>query len=113
MAVQREGLPSFLDAVDFEKEFGKGTTDDSTPLIVDMGGGLGHQCVLFRQKYPNLPGRVILQDQPHVIEQIRSTPLPGFEESAVDAQIHDLMMPQPIKGSVPPSSMMIGLVRRC
>ncbi|KAF2999571.1 hypothetical protein E8E14_003746 [Neopestalotiopsis sp. 37M] len=98
MAVQREGLPSFLDAVDFENKFGK-STNDSTPLIVDMGGGLGHQCVLFRQKYPNLLGRVILQDQPHVIDQVRSTPLPGFGESAIEAQIHDLMMPQPIKGA--------------
>ncbi|KAI0008843.1 S-adenosyl-L-methionine-dependent methyltransferase [Xylariaceae sp. FL0662B] len=98
MAVQREGLPSFLDAIDFDKEFGQGS-DDYTPLLVDAGGGMGHQCVAFRQKYPNLPGRVILQDQPHVIEQVRSNPLPGFKESAVEAEIHDLMTPQPIKGA--------------
>lgn len=65
MAAQREGLPTFLDVMNFEEEFAQGA-DSTTPMFVDIGGELGHQCVSLRQRYPTLPGRVILQDQTHV-----------------------------------------------
>ncbi|RYP69051.1 hypothetical protein DL769_005369 [Monosporascus sp. CRB-8-3] len=38
MAVQRDGLPNFLDVFAFDKELTKATSD-STPLFVDVGGG--------------------------------------------------------------------------
>ncbi|RYP70036.1 hypothetical protein DL771_005727 [Monosporascus sp. 5C6A] len=98
MAVQRDGLPSFLDAFAFDQELTE-VTSDATPLFVDVGGGMGHQCIAFRQRYPTLPGRVILQDQGHVIERVESKPLPGFKESGIEAQIHDFFTPQPIKGA--------------
>lgn len=97
MAVHRDGLPSFLDAIDFEHEFAR-EADDSTPLLVDIGGGFGHQCIAFRQKYPALPGRVILQDLPDIIGQVESNPLPGLKDGAIEMQAHDFFTPQPVKG---------------
>ncbi|KAI1334235.1 hypothetical protein F5Y15DRAFT_402418 [Xylariaceae sp. FL0016] len=84
MNIQRENRPAPFDVFDFEKRLGQGSTD-STPLFVDVGGAMGAQCVAFRQRHPNLPGRVILQDQPEVVDQVKASPLPGFE--TVDARL--------------------------
>ncbi|KAI0110614.1 putative sterigmatocystin 8-O-methyltransferase precursor [Hypoxylon sp. NC0597] len=96
MATQRDGLPIFLDVLDFEREFAQDTTP-STPLFVDIGGAVGHQCIALKKKFPELPGRVILQEQEHVISQVKENPLPGFE--GIEAQPYDFFTPQPIKGA--------------
>ncbi|KAI0518114.1 S-adenosyl-L-methionine-dependent methyltransferase [Xylaria bambusicola] len=96
MVRQRDGQHTFLDVVDF-REFTKSVVSKNTPVFVDIGGSLGHQCVALRQKYPDLVGRVILQDSEEVIEQARIHPIPGFE--GIEAQVHDFFTPQPIKGA--------------
>ncbi|KAI0968359.1 S-adenosyl-L-methionine-dependent methyltransferase [Xylaria arbuscula] len=96
MAGQRDGLPTFFSAVDFEEEFAKGA-DESTPVFVDVGGSMGHQCVALRQRYPNLVGRVILQDLPETIERVKKNPLPGFE--GIEVFVHDFFKPQPLQGA--------------
>ncbi|KAI1305018.1 S-adenosyl-L-methionine-dependent methyltransferase [Xylaria venustula] len=95
MAGQRDGLPTFFNAVDFEEEFAKGA-DESTPVFVDVGGSMGHQCVALRQRYPNLVGRVVLQDLPETIERVKTNPLPGFE--GIEVFVHDFFKPQPLRG---------------
>lgn len=70
-------------------------------LYVNIGGGIGHQCAQFREKYPALPGRVVLQDLPHSVAQ--ALPTLGVENMA-----HDMFEPQPVLGmyarDVSPSS---------
>jgi demethylsterigmatocystin 6-O-methyltransferase len=61
-------------------------------LFVDVGGGMGHQCLRLRERFPNLPGRVIVQDMPITIERI-SKPMPH----GVEAMAHSFDDPQPIK----------------
>lgn len=63
------------------------------PLLVDVGGGLGHDLVAFKRKYPNLPGRLIVQDLPIVIDDVKDLP-PGIE-----AMAYDFFKPQPVKGA--------------
>ncbi|KAI1208247.1 S-adenosyl-L-methionine-dependent methyltransferase [Annulohypoxylon truncatum] len=92
----RYGLPTIFDAFDIKDEIGQNSTD-STILFVDVAGASGHQCVAFKQRYPELPGRIILQDRPEVIQQVKSSPLPGFER--IEAQPHDIFKPQPIIGA--------------
>lgn len=94
MQSQRDGLPIFLDAVDF-KQYAQDVTD-STPVFVDVGGGRGHQCVNLRQRYPDLRGRIVLQDQAHVIEEVKANPLPDFD--GIEAQAHDIFTPQELRG---------------
>lgn len=103
MATQRDGLPTMFDVVDFRQEFGQ-NTDDSTILFVDVGGAMGHQCIALKQKYPELLGRVILQEQAHTIEQVKASPLPGFE--GIEPQVHDFFTHQPLKGIMPESTLM-------
>ncbi|KAH7384628.1 S-adenosyl-L-methionine-dependent methyltransferase [Pyrenochaeta sp. MPI-SDFR-AT-0127] len=61
-------------------------------LYVNIGGSIGHQCAQFKEKYPKLQGRVVLQDLPHSVAQ--ALPTPGVENIA-----HDMFEPQPILGA--------------
>lgn len=93
MTIQRAGVPDWLSVFPVEDKCASWvkSAGDSSALLVDVGGGLGHQCAGFRAKYPNLPGRVILQDQQHVVEHVSVSP--AFESMA-----HDFWEPQPIQG---------------
>ncbi|GKZ28714.1 hypothetical protein AbraIFM66950_011781 [Aspergillus brasiliensis] len=98
MSAQRETHPNFLDVINFEQRFASGATATaSTVLFVDIGGSKGHQSIAFKERYPSLPGRIIVQDLPHVIEAVRANPLPGFE--GIETQPHDMFTPQPVKGA--------------
>ncbi|KAI1448534.1 S-adenosyl-L-methionine-dependent methyltransferase [Annulohypoxylon stygium] len=96
MMVQRVGRQSFIDALDFEKRFTRDITS-STFLFVDIGGGTGSQSLAFRQRYPNLPGRVLLQDRPEVVERVE---LMLANTANVEAVVYDFCTtPQPIRGA--------------
>ncbi|OAK94638.1 S-adenosyl-L-methionine-dependent methyltransferase [Phaeosphaeriaceae sp. SRC1lsM3a] len=96
MAAQRDGMPQFLDIFDFETEVGFGS-DDKAPVFVDVGGAMGHQCVLFKQRFPELASRIVLQEQAHVVKQVKAAPMPGFED--IEAQAYDFWGPQHLKGA--------------
>lgn len=87
------GRTAWLDVLDFEALVNKGgvVVDAETPLFVDVGGGIGSQCALLKSKLPGLPGKVILQDLPIVIQH--ALPTPGVENMA-----HDFWGEQPVKG---------------
>ena len=93
MAGQREGREGWLEFYDFEKEiidgFEKGKGEGT--LVVDIGGARGHELQAIRQKFPNLPGRLILQDLPETVKQAPTDV--GFEP-----QVHDFFTPEPIIG---------------
>lgn len=97
MALRRAGThrSSWLDVYPIS-EVGE-NWDSNRPLYVNIGGGVGHQCAEFRARFPNLPGRVILQDMPHTIAKALQTP-------GVENMPHDLFEPQPIRGTVPACS---------
>lgn len=59
--------------------------------FVNVGGGIGHQCAEFKRAYPEIPGRVVLQDLQHSIDA--ALPTPG-----VDNMVHDFFEPQPVEG---------------
>ncbi|RKF72884.1 O-methyltransferase lepI [Golovinomyces cichoracearum] len=59
---QSDHVPSWHDVIDFEEEFASGS-DEQSFVFVDIGGGTGNQCNILLEKYPNLKGRVILQEK--------------------------------------------------
>jgi len=61
-------------------------------LLVDIGGGRGHDLQAFRNKYPDLPGRLILQDRPQVIQEVQ-----GISDT-IELMPHSFFDVQPIKG---------------
>lgn len=94
MGTQRLGERTWLDVFPFQEELGQNTSAD-VPLFLDIGGANGHQCVLLKQRFPQLPGRVVLQDTEQVISN--APELEGIEKIAYDA-----FTPQPIKGKKMP-----------
>lgn len=91
MALRRQAELSWLTVYPVREE-AVGLTDPERPLYVNIGGGIGHQCAQFREKFPDLPGRVILQDLPGTVA--RALPTLGVENMA-----HDFFQPQPIRGA--------------
>lgn len=89
MAYRREPQVSWLSVYPVEEQ--TKNWDSSKPVYVNIGGGIGHQCAQFKEKYPNVPGSVILQDLPHSIEE--ALPTPGVVNMA-----HNFFDPQPVKG---------------
>jgi len=70
-----------------------GSADPSAPLLVDVGGGLGHDLAAFHAKFPNLPGKLILQDLPVVINDIKEL------DTSIERTTHDFFKEQPVKGA--------------
>ncbi|KAI1387835.1 S-adenosyl-L-methionine-dependent methyltransferase [Hypoxylon trugodes] len=96
MRTHRLGLSTPFDVLDFEQELAQGATD-STPLFVDIGGAMGHQCVALKKRYPGIPGRIILQEQEEVVERVKKSPLPGWD--GMEAQAQSMWEPQTLKGA--------------
>ncbi|KAI0852445.1 putative O-methyltransferase [Daldinia vernicosa] len=65
-------------------------TGGNDVLLVDVGGGLGHDLLELKEKHPSLPGKLILQDRPEVISAVSS-------EGVFEATAHDFFAPQPVK----------------
>lgn len=100
MSGYRQGKSSWMDE-DFypvrERLAGNSTLDKEAILLVDVGGGLGHDLAEFKRKHPDIDpkvcGRLILQDKPDVIAQIPPETAHSLELSA-----HDFFMEQPARG---------------
>lgn len=89
MAIRTRNSRSWLSVYPFGQEINQSGPDDM--VFVDVGGGFGHQCLDLRKRYPNLQGRVILQDLEH--------PIGGrLEYASVEGMVHDAFKTQPIKG---------------
>ncbi|KAJ5646522.1 S-adenosyl-L-methionine-dependent methyltransferase [Penicillium lividum] len=59
------------------------------PFLVDVGGGHGHQCVQLGKVFPNLLGRLVLQDLPEAVNRL--PPIDG-----VRAEVYDFFQKQTI-----------------
>lgn len=92
MKTNMTGLPSWLDKVDIKSELTDGLTDTDV-AFVDVGGGNGHQCVELKEKIPDLPGRVILQDRPDILAK-------SLDAEGIEKMEYDYNNEQPIKGKL-------------
>lgn len=78
-----------------DEVFGAGVKDDEV-LMVDVGGSTGYDLTIFKEAYPDLPGRLIVQDVPSTIESLDHAAL---KAKAVEAMQHDFFTPEPVKGA--------------
>ncbi|KAL4909653.1 hypothetical protein BDW74DRAFT_186179 [Aspergillus multicolor] len=70
------------------------SSDPDRVSVVDIGGGVGHTIRALTKKFPELPGKLVLEDLPHVIDDIKE-PLP---ENVATVK-HSMFEPQPIHGA--------------
>lgn len=90
LPIQRNG--DWLSKFPVKQEVGCWIAKPDQALFVDVGGGRGHQCSSFKAKYPELTGRIILQDLPQTLANLK--PIEG-----VEFMEQDFFKPQDIKGS--------------
>ncbi|RAK95487.1 putative O-methyltransferase [Aspergillus ibericus CBS 121593] len=67
----------------------------SDVLLVDVGGGRGHDVALFAAQHGSHPGRIILQDREPVIAAVVAT----SEARPFEAQAHNFFTPLPVHGA--------------
>ncbi|KAK3291164.1 S-adenosyl-L-methionine-dependent methyltransferase [Chaetomium fimeti] len=105
MGGYRQGRPSWMDADFYPVQARLIQGLDTAPttatphnpvLLVDIGGGLGHDLAEFRRKHPRAPGRLVLQDVPAVIAQ--TGPSAGLD-AAIETMVYDFHTEQPIVGA--------------
>ena len=70
-------------------------TSDRVVFLVDVGGGQGYDLQELLQKYPNLPGLLVLQDLQEVIEEAEASGL----DKRIITMAHDIFEPQRIRGN--------------
>lgn len=93
MAARRvEDMPQWFDIYPAADKVQDARTEPGATLMVDVGGGPGQEIARFKEKYPELPGRFILQDLPLTLERVEKLP------DGVEAMEYDFFTPQPIKG---------------
>lgn len=80
----------WYDFYPFEERLGK---DADRVLLVDIGGGKGHDLTRFKEA-KNPAGRLIVQDLPDVISDIQAPLAQG-----VEAQSYNMFDEQPVRGA--------------
>lgn len=69
----------------------------SDVLLVDVGGGRGHDVAAFAARFGSHPGRIILQDREPVIAGVLANL--GKEPSRFEVQAHNFFTPQPVQSA--------------
>jgi hypothetical protein len=67
------------------------------PLLVDIGGGIGHDLILFRDRFPDAPGQLILEDLPSVLDGVHEEQ--DLDDAAgIQTQLYDFFaQEQPVQ----------------
>ncbi|GKZ17726.1 hypothetical protein AbraIFM66951_010868 [Aspergillus brasiliensis] len=91
MSSRRHGKPTWFDVYPVERLTNDAMDYQEGVFLVDVGGNQGHDLVKFHDKYPEVPGRLVLQDLPKVVSRSPGGKVEGMGYSFLD--------PQPIKGA--------------
>ncbi|OQD70227.1 hypothetical protein PENDEC_c025G00270 [Penicillium decumbens] len=91
MASRRQGRPMWFDVYPVERLMGLAVPSEDTAFLVDIGGNQGHDLSRFRQKYADLPGKLVLQDLPEVVT--------GVSGEDIDVMGYSFTDPQPVNGA--------------
>ncbi|RAH70000.1 S-adenosyl-L-methionine-dependent methyltransferase [Aspergillus aculeatinus CBS 121060] len=90
----REGQPDWVDWFPVQARILDGcVASASDPLIVNVAAGSGRDMLAFRRKFPDVAGRIIIQDLPAVFQDVHGQDL-GLEKIE-----HDVFEPQPVVGA--------------
>ncbi|KAL4919019.1 S-adenosyl-L-methionine-dependent methyltransferase [Aspergillus aurantiobrunneus] len=70
--------------------------DPGRPLLVDISGGRGHDLMLFQERFPDAPGKLVLQDLPTVIDEAA----PELNARGIQGVKYDFFKdPNPVQGA--------------
>ena len=93
MTGQRRSRASWLDFYDIEHHLASDLSREANAvLVVDVGGGRGHEIQEMKARYPRLPGRLILQDLAGSVDGLVAPP-------GTEVMPHNFFGAQPIRGT--------------
>lgn len=93
MAGNRGGRKHWIDWFPVESQILSAIPSaENDTLLVDVGGGKGHDLERFLGKFPQTKGRLVLQDLPNTINSIQQL------SPDIRRMSHDFFTPQPLKG---------------
>ncbi|KAJ5653210.1 O-methyltransferase [Penicillium lividum] len=96
MSAYRAGKPNWHDFYPVSERIIEGFNSSiSNVLLVDVGGGRGHDAASFAAQYTSHPGKVVIQDREPVIASV----LAQGPNQCFQAEVHNFFTPQPIKGA--------------
>ncbi|KAK3719091.1 hypothetical protein LTR37_004655 [Vermiconidia calcicola] len=93
MTSYRADREEFLDIFPARERLLEGSQDDSV-LLVDIGGGRGHDIEKILEQLPDTKGRMVLQEVEDVVKQVS-------ESDGMKVMVPDFFTRQPIQGIVP------------
>jgi hypothetical protein len=93
MAGRRKGSRKWLDVFPAGSHLEGIAAKEDSVLLVDVGGNKGHDLMLLKERYPNICGRLILEDLPEPANN--AVPSEGIEIVP-----YGFFTPQPVRGSL-------------
>ena len=94
MGGQRHNRPQWFDAFPVAQLVFDGFKgDEKSPLLIDIAGGRGYDLGVFKARFPDHPGQLILQELPQTIAEISNL------DPKIIVQEHDFFTPEPVKGT--------------
>ena len=97
MIGQNDGRAGWLDIYDVQEQLISGFSEDhDAVMFVDVGGAVGNRILDLKKRYPDIPGRMILQDNAGMIARVDKV------TSNFEATAHDFHQPQPVQGGHTP-----------
>ncbi|CZT52833.1 uncharacterized protein RSE6_14214 [Rhynchosporium secalis] len=94
MRGRQDGSRRWLDFFPIATQVGDLSTAKDSVTLVDVGGNFGHDLKLFRESFPDIPGRVVLMD---LLEVLRGNPDASLD--GIEKVEYDFFTPQPIIGA--------------
>jgi demethylsterigmatocystin 6-O-methyltransferase len=88
-----DATKSWVSSYPVESELRSFVPDNSSAVLVDIGGGFGQHSMAFKQKFPAIQGRIVVQDLPSTLAHIPAAP------EGIEFQEYDFFTPQPIHGA--------------
>lgn len=93
MAARRvDKMPQWFEIYPSAEKLSNVRDEPGAVLMVDVGGGPGQELARFKNRHPNMSGRMILQDLPLTLQRIEKLP------DGIEPMEYDFFTPQPIKG---------------
>jgi demethylsterigmatocystin 6-O-methyltransferase len=88
-----DGTQSWTESYPVEKELQDFKPSNDSAVLVDIGGGFGQHSVFFKEKFPHIEGRVVVEDLASTLKHISAKP------AGIDFEEYDFFTPQPIRGA--------------
>lgn len=95
MAARRDpNAPQWFQVYPAKEQLANGmNAGNDGALVVDVGGGFGHEIAKFKEANPDVPGRLILQDLQVTFNNLESKP------EGIELMPYDFFTEQPVKGA--------------